>query len=245
VFSHETAAAIWGAPLPLQFDVHGEVAGPNDLELHVCAIGPTPVPRAAGVTRHKTYASYTVRSEHDGLRVPSPAATWIQLGHLQLQDVVAAGDYFCRKWRKGYGRPDTTREPLATIEELRAMLELGRRRGAATLRTALELIREDSWSPRESIVRVILVTAGLPEPQLNVDVFDDGRFLGCVDMVYPEQKVGIEYVGMLHGKTWAEDVERIARLRAAGWNVLEVAAPLLRRPDELVRRVAAALDAAK
>jgi very-short-patch-repair endonuclease len=50
---------------------------------------------------------------------------------------------------------------------------------------------------------------------------------------------------MLHGKTWAEDVERIARLRAAGWNVLEVAAPLLRRPDELVRRVAAALDAAK
>jgi len=47
-------------------------------------------------------------------------------------------------------------------------------------------IREDSWSPRESQVRCLLVDAGLPEPEPNVDVFDDhGRFIGCVDLAHP------------------------------------------------------------
>ena len=246
LFSHETAAAIWGAPLPLFFDSFGRIAEAKDLELHVCAVGPAPIPRTAGVSRHKTYASLTVPDEHDGLRVPSPAATWVQLGHLALKDIVAAGDYFCRRWRPGYGRPNVGTPPLAEIDELRTLLEAGRRRGAARLRTALDLIREDSWSPRESAVRIILVAAGLPEPRLNIDLFDDeGRFLGCVDMAYPERKVAIEYLGMLHGASWAQDVERIARLRAAGWNVLEVTSPLLKHPDELVRRVAAALAAFK
>ena len=97
-------------------------------------------------------------------------------------------------------------------------------------------------SPRESLVRCLLVDAGLGEPLLNLDVRDDtGRFLGCVDMAYPEQKVAIEYHGMLHGATWAADVERIAALRAAGWVVIEVTAPLLRTPETLIRRVATAL----
>lgn len=36
-------------------------------------------------------------------------------------------------------------------------------------------------------------------------------------------------------------LRRIARLRAAGWIVIEVTAPLLRRPEELARRVASTL----
>jgi very-short-patch-repair endonuclease len=92
-------------------------------------------------------------------------------------------------------------------------------------------------------VRCILIAAGLPEPALNVDVFDDsGRFLGCVDMAYPLQRVAIEYLGMLHDTSWARDVERIAALRAAGWNVIEVTSPLLARPEELVHRVRSALN---
>ncbi len=86
--------------------------------------------------------------------------------------------------------------------------------------------------------------AGLPDPELNIDVFDDrGRFVGCVDLAYPQQRVAIEYLGMLHGEQWAQDVERLAALRAAGWTVIEVTSPLLKRPDELVARVRAALHA--
>jgi len=106
----------------------------------------------------------------------------------------------------------------------------------------MSLIREDSWSPRESLLRFHLVTAGLPEPELNIDVFDDdGWFLGCVDMAYPAQKVAIEYHGYMHAKTWDRDVERVARLRAAGWTVIEVTASALADVQGLIDRVAAAL----
>lgn len=242
-YSHQTAASVWGGPLPLSFTPAGQTAGAADLELHVSAFGHLPFPRTAGVTGHRTLQRLTELDEHDGLRVSSPAATWASLGTLPLFDLIALGDYFCRRWRAGYGRPDVGREPLATVDGLREMVEAGRRRGAARLRQSLGAIREDSWSPRESRVRCILVAAGIPEPDLNVDIFDAyGRFLGCVDMVYRAQRVAIEYLGMLHGEQWAQDVERMAALRAAGWTVIEVTAPLLKRPEELVARVRAALS---
>ncbi|MGG1910294.1 hypothetical protein AB1285_25935 [Microbacterium sp. NRRL B-14842] len=52
----------------------------------------------------------------------SPAATWVSLGTLPLADLVALGDYFCRRWRPGVGRPDVAWQPWATIDELREML---------------------------------------------------------------------------------------------------------------------------
>lgn len=241
-FSHETAASIWGAPLPLAFTSDDAIAEAADLALHVCAIGAVPLPRATGVTGHRTLSSLAALTTRDGFRVSAPATTWAMLGTLPLIDQVAVGDYFCRRWRKGYGRSHAGRTPLATIDELREALQAGRRRGAARLRQAIELIREDSWSPRETRVRCILVLAGLPEPELNVDIFDGaGRFLGCVDMAYRHQRVAVEYLGMLHDAQWADDVERIAALRAAGWTVIEVTAPLLKRPQELIRRVSDAL----
>ncbi|WP_282847636.1 hypothetical protein [Microbacterium oxydans] len=241
-FSHQTAASIWGAPLPLEFDEHGRVAGSDDLALHVSASGGVAFPRARGIVGHRTLASLTSIEVRDGLRVTSPDATWAALGTLPLMDLIALGDYFCRRWRPGHGRPDPDRAPLTTIGALRASIEVGRRRGARRLRTALESVREDSWSPRETHVRCVLVAAGLPEPQLNIDVFaSDGRFLACVDMAYPDRRVAVEYMGMLHGERWAQDVERIAALRAAGWTVIEVTSPLLHKPGELARRVAAAL----
>lgn len=230
--------------MPLEFTPDGDIAAASDLELHVSAFGHIPFPRATGVKGHRTLLRLTSVTEHEGLRVSSPAATWASLGVLPLFDLVALGDFFCRRWRSGRGRPHAGRAPLATIEELQGMVDAGRRRGADRLRAALDLIREDAWSPRESYVRCLLVAAGLPEPELNIDVFDErGRFLGCVDLAYPHERVAIEYLGMLHGERWAQDVERLAALRAAGWNTIEVTSPLLKRPEELIARVRAALGA--
>lgn len=241
-FSHQTAASIWGAPLPLEFTDDDELAGYAELPLHVSAAGATSFPRATGVKGHRTLDSLTSIRTEDGLRVTSPAATWVSLGTLPLFDIVAIGDHLCRAWRHGRGRPTPGRLSFCTVDDLRAALDAGRRRGAARLRASIDLIREDSWSPRETKVRCILVTAGLPEPELNVDLYDEhGRFLGCVDMVYRHERVIVEYLGMLHDSRWAADVERIAGLRAAGWTVIEVTSPLLKNPEELVRRVAAAL----
>jgi hypothetical protein len=241
-FSHSTAASIWGAPLPLEFAPDGRVAEASDLALHVSASGAVAFPRASGIVGHRTLASMTEVGEHDGLRVTSPAATWVSMGALSVSDLVALGDYFCRAWRPGIGRRHIGRPSLTTVEDIRMLMNKGRRRGAERLRAALDLIREDSWSPRESQVRCILLAAGLPEPDLNIDVFDDrGVFLGCVDMAYPEHRVAVEYLGIVHDTQWARDVERIAALRAAGWTVIEVTSVLLRRPEVLVNRVRAAL----
>lgn len=240
--SHESAAAEWHAPLPLFVDDFGVPIGDVDLPVHVSTFGRGALPRVPGVTRHRAHARTSKTLLKDGIRIATPATTWASLGTLSLPRLVALGDYFCRAWRSGLGRPDAGRASLATIEDLRASIDSGRRVGITRLRAAIDLIREDSWSPRESMVRVELVLAGLPEPELNVDVFDAfGRFLGCVDMIYREKRVIVEYHGTIHSERYAKDIERIAALRAAGWTVIEVTAELLKQPEELVRRVRRAL----
>lgn len=235
-FSHETAAALWEGPLPLR----PEPAGAS--QIHVSVFGTAPMPRARGVIAHRANASTTSIRTLDGLPVSSPASTWAALGSLPLYDLVALGDHLCRAWRRGAGRPDAGRQSLTTIQQLRAAISAGRRVGNPRLREAVDLIREDAWSPRETFVRLLLLDAGLPEPTLNIDVFDDhGRFIGCVDLAYPDRKVGIEYHGFMHAHSYAKDVERMAALRAAGWIVIEVTNELLATPGVLVGRVRSAL----
>ncbi|MGO4680091.1 endonuclease domain-containing protein [Microbacterium sp. 2MCAF23] len=233
-FSHETAAALWGGPLPI-------VREDRVVGVHVSTLGEGPLVRAVGVERHRGDPRF-VRVRTDlGVPVASPASTWTQMGHLPLFALVALGDCFCRMWRPGVGRPHAGKPPLATVAQLRADIGAGRRLGAPMLREAIEWIREDSWSPRESELRCLIVAAGLPEPLLNVDLFDGSTFLGCVDMVYPERKVAIEYLGRVHANSWGADVERLARLRAAGWTVIEVTAELIADPPELLGRIRRAL----
>lgn len=240
--SHESAAALWGAPLPLAFTPARRIARGPELPVHVTAIGTAPLPRAVGVQRHRGRPDRTHTTEKDGIRLSMPSTTWASLGTLPFFDLVALGDYFCRVWRPGLGRPTPGRPPLSTIEELRAATKAGRRVGIQKLREAVEWIREDSWSPRESRLRCLLRDAGLPEPELNVDIYEDGVFFACGDLVFRDRRVLVEYHGLLHGATWAADVERAAALRAAGWDVIDVTAPLLAHPDELVRRVRLALS---
>lgn len=242
--SHDSAAAMWHAPLPLAWTDAGEIASPEDLTVHVSTFGTGHLIRADGVSAHRARRRTSRFTFVDQIPVADPATTWASLGHLPLIDLVALGDYFCRVWRPGYGRPDAGKPPLATVAQLQAAIDAGRRTGIRRLRDAIGLIRKDSWSPRETAVRCHLVFASLPEPMLNLDVYDEnGRFLACADLAYPERRIAIEYQSMLHHAQYADDVERIARLRAAGWDVIEVTAALLADPQTLVARVRAALRA--
>jgi hypothetical protein len=131
-FSHETAALIWAAPLPLS----------GDRKIHVAIHGSGAVPRARGVVGHRTRPEVTTVVEVGGLRVTSPASTWAMLGHLEVFDLVAVGDYFVRAWRaEGYFRVNPGMQSLTTPERLAAAVDAGRRPGAARLREALGLIR--------------------------------------------------------------------------------------------------------
>lgn len=230
-FSHTTAAVLWGAPVPLR-----------DPDIHVGVFGNGSLPGGRGVRGHRFSRTSADVVSLDGLRVTSAASTWATLGALSTIDLVVLGDHLCRVWRPGVGRRDVGRAPLATVGELEAALVRCRRRGAPRLRAALSLIRTDSWSPRESRLRCLIVGAGLPEPELNVDLWNEnGLFLGCVDLVYREEKIAIEYQSRMHSETYAADIERIERLRAAGWIVLQVTAELMATPHLLVARVRGAL----
>lgn len=243
--SHESAVALWGGPLPLA-SIDGKPADGRSLPVHVTTLGTGPLVRAVGVHAHRDKSGTARLARPPGLTLAAPETTFAALGHWSVIDLVALGDYFCRAWRTGYGRPDAGKQPYSTIERLREVIGSTRRLGASRLREAVELIREDSWSARESQLRCRIVWAGLPEPSLNLDIYSvEGRFLACTDLAYPEWKVAIEYQSVLHAGRYAQDVERIAALRAAGWTVIEVTSALLARPEELIRRIRGALAASR
>jgi very-short-patch-repair endonuclease len=71
----------------------------------------------------------------------------------------------------------------------------------------------------------------------------DGQVRARVDFAWPERKVALEYDGLWHAEAgqFAKDRRRLNALQAAGWRVVFVTAADLRRPAELLARIAAAL----
>lgn len=105
--------------------------------------------------------------------------------------------------------------------------------GVAKLRTACDLARVGVESPMESLIRVRLVQAGFPEPEINPEiVLGNGRIVRP-DMLYRDAKVTIEYQGDHHRTdraTWQADIERTRDLQAAGFVELQVSAADLTGP---------------
>lgn len=105
-------------------------------------------------------------------------------------------------------------------------------------REAITLIRPRSWSPMETVARLAIVRAGLPEPELNGEVKDAaGTWIATVDMVWREQRVIVEYDGAHHDgpEQRRRDITRRRQLRSEGWTVIEIAADdVLRWTDQLI-----------
>ncbi|MEU4775252.1 DUF559 domain-containing protein [Micromonospora sp. NPDC023644] len=117
--------------------------------------------------------------------------------------------------------------------------------GLPLLREVLALAEPLSESPMESRLRLLLLDAGLPPPTAQHDVRDaTGRFVGRVDLAWPELRVAVEYDGDHHRERahFRQDVARLNALRAAGWVVLRFTADdVLRYRTRTVRLVTAAL----
>ena len=130
---------------------------------------------------------------------------------------------------------------IAVVEEvLAAVAALPTGRGSRRAREVLALVDGRAESPQESRLRVLLASAGLPAVPQFVVRADDGTFVARVDLAYPDLRIAIEYDGLWHadGEQFRKDRRRLNALVAAGWIVLHVTAGDLRRPDELVDRVA-------
>lgn len=231
-FSHVTAARLHGLPLPPRH------AMGSDLDVAVEI--PNQCPRMPGVRGHRLTPGSVSIVEVGSLRVASPVDTWRQMSTLlTVDDLVVVGDALVRR-----------NKPLATLPELRAaVVRHGRHRGARRLREALESVRPRVDSPNETQLRLILVRNGLPEPVVNGIIVDSaGTQLATGDLVYREYRVLVEYDGEQHRTDQDQynwDIDRLDRIRDAGWRVVRVNRSHMAGNAVLaVRKVEAALRAA-
>lgn len=227
-FSHSTAMALFGAPLPR------EQADP--LPVHITS----PAGRrrtGRNVVGHET--DVVSRTIFAGLPVVEPEIAWCQpAASISPEDLVALADFLVTPVN-GF--------TFTTIDRLRAVVaQHGGRRGAIALRWALTQVRVGPRSRPESLLRLLLVAHGLPEPVVAPEVVLDGLIVHP-DLAYPRWRIAIEYEGDGHRtseKQWRRDLTRYELLQDAGWRVIRVHADdLFGNPLALVERISRVIHA--
>jgi hypothetical protein len=237
-FGGITAARLWGLPLPLD-RLHDEC-------LHTMLWYPGQPTNRAGVIGRQINDWNAHRIEIDGLPTIDLPTLFCHLGMLLSEpDLVAVGDEMVLEPVTPAAGPP---RPLTTIDALRKRVALYRVRGKRRAARALDRIRPGAESRPETLLRLLLVEAGLPEPELNVRLFDRfGAELARVDLLFREFRVVVEYDGDQHRtdtRQFDRDLGRLDDLAARGWRVVRVGArSLFRDPQDAVIRVQRALVA--
>ncbi|KQY63561.1 MULTISPECIES: hypothetical protein [unclassified Nocardioides] len=214
--SHTSAARMHGVPIPTLPDEHVTVLHP-DLRR----------PRPGIVCHVVSQAKVIVR---DGIRISAHAQMFVELSSLlPLVDLVVVGDNLVRTGR-------------VTLADLVNFCETAQLPYAAKARHAASLVRERVDSPMETRLRLLIVLAGLPEPQVNLSLRTvDREVVRRYDLSYPEVRVIIEYDGRHHIERidqWEADLERREAIDDDQWRILVVvAADIFKRPERTLGRV--------
>jgi hypothetical protein len=233
-FGSVTAARLWGLPLPTRYR--------SDEPLHVVVFAPTRAPERPGVIGRQVADRAVTTVTAKGLPTVDLRSLFCHLGQvLSIPDLVAVGDALILD-----PAVPTRHRPYTISEALAERVRAYRWRGKGTALRALPHVRPGAESRPETLVRLALVDAGLPEPELGGCVYDtDGRFLALVDMVFHAYRVVVEYDGDHHRVdryTFDRDLGRIDDLTAHGWRVVRIAGHgFFRDPTDAVRRIRRAL----
>lgn len=229
-----SAAAIWNIPLPPRLTRPGSpVVVANEHS--------RPRPRGAGFVGVRLTGSRFHAVELDGIPLTDPLTTWCLLSReLQLHDLVAAGDLLVTPST----RTDRRFAQVGLDELAHAIDVWGSSPGAVLRRKAFGLVRVGVDSPMESLMRMTIIEAGLPEPRVHpvVDTCD-GETLQP-DLGYERLRLGIEYEGAMHADPvrMRRDIARIEALAEAGWETLRVTVDdLFPSADRFLRRLVAAM----
>lgn len=180
--------------------------------------------------------------EIDGWRVTSLARTVVDLGcTLSLFRSVPLGDAALASGLS----------PVALADALAASR---RRHGVGRARRMTAMLDGHSESVGESCSRVVMVQVGLPEPQLQYEVFDPtGHLVGRSDFCWRATRTLGEFDGQVKygrllrpgqdvGAVVAAEKEREDRLRDEGFQMVRWTWPDLSCPEMLRRRIIRALE---
>jgi very-short-patch-repair endonuclease len=223
VVSHFTAAALWGLEIPLV---------PDDGLVHLTVPASK---RARNRDDRKIHSADLPEPEirrRGGIRLTSPGRTWLDLaGLIPAGALLAVTDQML-------GRTF----PREAFDRLRA--ESRGARGVRTARRVVAAADGRAGSPMESVLRWLVLEAGLPAPDLQHVITRDGQFVGKVDLAWAGAKVLVEFDGNVHRerKVFVDDLRRQNGLVLAGWTVLRfTSADVLGRPQWVISMIRAAL----
>lgn len=214
--SHASAARVWRVPVQTR---------PGE---HVTVLDQAHRLRRAGVTtHHRAGAACVVR---DGVRVSLLVDLFVELAEeLPLVELVVAGDWMVRRHH-------------VRVKDLRRAAMAATGTHARLARQAARYVREKVDSPMETRLRMLLVLAGLPEPEVNMSVHAaDGAEVRRFDLCWPEVRVIVEYDGRHHAERveqWEADLDRREEIDDDEWRILVVVASgIYRDPERTVSRV--------
>lgn len=168
----------------------------------------------------------------DGMRVTTPARTALDLAR-----------------RFPSGRAVAGVDALAQATELKLadvdlLLDRYRgRRGMKAARAALALVDGGSQSPKETWLRLLLISAGFPPPRTQIAVRNEwGWAEAYLDMGWEDIKVAVEYDGDQHRsdrRRYVKDIRRSEKVAwRYGWRLVRVVAE--DHPSDIICRVAEA-----
>lgn len=210
--SHSTAARLHQLVLPPWLG--------DSNELHLSKPRKTPEVRRHGITAHKMIFFSDEIELDDGLPVSTRARTWLDLARiLPLKDLVCMGDQLIRIPRPEF---EGRQSPYATLDSLRAMVgRHGNMQGIVRARAALDLMRVGADSSPETLLRLAMLDAGLPEPDLQLTLWNRPGSPSA-DAGYRSRRIALQYDGAHHLDELQRhsDLRRDKAFRAAGWTVL-------------------------
>lgn len=238
VYSHGTAAQVFQLPVP------DDIA--QEKTLHLTWPRGSSTAQRQGLTAHRARLSRADQGRFRRLPLTTPARVWLDLSStLDLTDLIVLGDAIVnRPWVQGR-RVDG----LGTLDGLAAAVtRAGSTKGVSKARAALTRCRVGADSRPETLARLALVDAGLPEPvpQLCGDPAD--RYAPDADLGYRAQKIAIQYDGKHHrtGAQQYSDAYRDAWFQERGWLVIRLTSQDLHQGFErliqVVRRRFAAVS---
>jgi very-short-patch-repair endonuclease len=163
-----------------------------------------------------------------GLPTTSALRTVVDLGgRTSLTEGVVAADLFLHA-------------RLVSVTQIRAYIsDHSKAKGIARLRRVVDLAEPKAESAMETRLRMLLVLARLPRPEVQVPIYDDqSQIFRRPDLLYCDRCLAIEYDGGNHRDRLVDDNRRQNGLVGAGLRLLRfTAADVYGAPDTVVMLV--------
>ncbi len=228
IVSHLSAAALHGLPL-----VRTKLGA-----VHLTRPGNGGGTRTAARRVHVGELPASMRMTLGGIELTTVARTLVDLGR-------------CEKPATTVTAADAALQAGTATTDLiaAALLEAKFRAGTPAATRALGCVDGRSESPGESLLRLSMRGRGLPEPELQVEIYDEeGTFVARVDLAILAFGILIEFDGkkkytqlLRPGEDAVDAVlrekRREERLTELGWLVIRVSWDDLRNPAELANRI--------